>query len=40
MRQRLEDTILGIDTRDIKQSDFMRSQIKTEVDAMLDKWND
>lgn len=39
MRQRLESTILGIDTRDIKQSDFMRSQIKTEVDAMLSKWN-
>ena len=40
MRQRLEDTIMGIDTKDIKQSDFMRSQIKKDVDAMLDKWND
>jgi hypothetical protein len=39
MRQRLEDTIMGIDTKDIKQSDFMRSQIKKDVDAMLDKWN-
>ena len=40
MRQRLEDTIMGIDTKDIKQSDFMRSQLKIKVDDMLDKWND
>jgi hypothetical protein len=31
---------MGIDTKDIKQSDFMRVQIKKDVDAMLDKWND
>lgn len=39
MRQRLENTIVGIDTKDIKQSDFMRNQIKQEVDDLLSKWN-
>jgi hypothetical protein len=39
MRQRLEDTIMGVDTRDIKKSNFVRSQLKIKVDAMLDKWN-
>jgi hypothetical protein len=40
MRQRLEDTIIGVDTRDIKKSNFVRSQLKIKVDDMLDKWND
>jgi hypothetical protein len=39
LRQRLEDQIVGIEIEDIKQSDFMRAQLKTEVDDMLGKWN-
>jgi hypothetical protein len=40
MRQQLEAQIVGVDLRDVKQSDFMRLQMKKQVDAMLDKWND
>ena len=39
MRIKLEDTITGIDAKDIKDSDYVRGTVKQTVDAMLDKWN-
>ena len=39
MRIKLEDTITGIDAKDIKDSDYVRVTVKQTVDAMLDKWN-
>ena len=39
MRIKLEDTITGIDAKDIKDSDYVRGTVKQTVDAMLDKFN-
>lgn len=39
MRIKLEDNISGIDSKDIKDSDYVRGTLKKEVDSMLDKWN-
>lgn len=38
MRVKLEDTMMGIGSADIKESDYVRNTIKKEVDKMLDKW--
>ena len=39
MRIKLEDTITGIDAKDIKDSDYVRGTVKQTVDAMLDKFS-
>jgi len=39
MRIKLEDTMIGLDVKDIKDSDYIRGTVKQTVDAMLDKWN-
>ena len=39
MRIKLEDNISGLDSKDIKDSDYVRGTLKKEVDSMLDKWN-
>ena len=38
MRIRLEDSLFGLDANDFKGSDFLRSEVKKEVDDMLSKW--
>ena len=38
MRIRLEDSLFGLDANDFKESDFLRSEVKKEVDDMLSKW--
>jgi hypothetical protein len=39
MRIKLEDTMMGLDVKDIKDSDYIRGTVKHTVDAMLDKFN-
>jgi hypothetical protein len=39
MRVQLENTLYGIDAKDIKDSDYVRGITKHAVDEMLDKWN-
>lgn len=39
MRIKLEDTMIGLDVKDIKDSDYIRGTVKQTVDTMLDKWN-
>ena len=39
MRIKLEDTMMGLDVKDIKDSDYIRGTVKQTVDVMLDKWN-
>ena len=38
MRIKLEDTLFSLDANDFKESDFLRSEVKKEVDDMLSKW--
>ena len=39
MRIKLEDTMMGLDVKDIKDSDYIRGTVKHTVDAMLVKFN-
>lgn len=39
MRIKLEDTMMGLDAKDIKDSDYIRGTVKQTVDEMLDKFN-
>ena len=39
MRIKLEDTMIGLDVKDIKDSDYIRGTVKQTIDTMLDKWN-
>ena len=39
MRQKLESALEGVSVQDIKDSDYVRSSIKQQVDDLLDKWN-
>jgi hypothetical protein len=39
MRQKLESALDGVSVQDIKDSDYVRSSIKQQVDDLLDKWN-
>jgi hypothetical protein len=36
MRIKLEDSFTGIDSKDIKDSDYVRVTLKRDVDAILD----
>ena len=38
MRIRLEESLCGLDASDFKESDYLRSEVKKEVDDMLSKW--
>ena len=39
MRIKLEDSFTGIDSKDIKDSDYVRGTLKKEVDKLLDLFN-
>jgi len=39
MRQQLEDAMRGVDAQSLRESDLLREQTKTKVDALLDKFS-
>ena len=39
MRQQLEDAMRGVDAQSLRESDLLREQTKSKVDALLDKFS-